>query len=98
MIRHIFMAAMKPTVDARRVDEAIAELQALEGNIHGMSGLVVKKNLGWFNGKIHLALTADFQDKAAWESFINHPQHAAIAEKYMPLYDTASITTAQIEL
>ena len=98
MVRHIFMVAMKPTVDAHRVDEAIAELQALEGKIHGMRGLVVKKNLGWFNRKIHLALTADFQDKAAWESFINHPQHAAIAEKYMPLYDAASMATAQIEL
>ncbi|MBQ9405332.1 MAG: Dabb family protein [Desulfovibrio sp.] len=98
MIRHIFMASMKPNVEAHVVDEAIAELQTFEGKISGMSGLVVQRNLGWFNKKIDIVLTADFVDKAAWDAFINHPQHAAIVEKYMPLYDASSIATAQVAL
>lgn len=96
MIRHVFMAALKPGVEAGALDEAIADLRAMSGKVPGMSGLIVGKNLAWFSDRVQLVLCADFTDRAAWDAFINHPDHVRIGEKYMPLYDPRSITTAQV--
>lgn len=95
MIRHIFMAATKPEVSQEKIDEIVAALNALKPKF---PTLRAGKNLGWFDNKTQVVVTGEFENRDAWNAFINSPEHTAIVKNYMDCYNADMIFTSQFEL
>ena len=72
MVRHIFIAAVKKDVTTDKIQKIVEDLKALRAKFPTVQA---GKNLGWFNPLTQITLTADFEDKAAFESFLNSPEH-----------------------
>jgi hypothetical protein len=74
-IRHQVVFTLKPDADEADFLRAIAELEA----IPGVEAFELMREVSPKNGYEH-ALTMEFADKAAYEAYNAHPQHAGFVE------------------
>lgn len=95
MFRHVFIAAVKEGVTPEKIQEIVRDLKALRKTF---SPVQTGENLGWFNPLTQITLTADFEDKAAFEKFLNSPEHNNIVKNYLDCYKPDMIFTSQFEL
>lgn len=97
MIRHIFMAPMLPNVTDTQIDSMIEDFKNLDGKVPHMTNFQVGRNLGLFDKKMQLVLTADFSTQEAWENFVQSDNHNSLANKYAKFLDKEHWVAAQIE-
>ncbi|MED4074055.1 Dabb family protein [Priestia endophytica] len=98
MIRHIFMASIKPGVTAEQLDELLNAYRSLSEKAPEITQLTVGKNLGWYDAKITVALVADFENEEKWKDFMKNPDHLHIGETAAMFLEPSSIVVVQVEV
>ena len=91
MIKHIVMWRLKDKADAPRIKQ---EIESMRGKIRGLVELEVGANFTAGTGA-DLALYSVFEDRAAFDSYAEHPVHipvkrfvgALIAERWVVDYE-----------
>lgn len=80
MFRHIVLLTLRDdaTDDAR--DEIVDRLRELPGRIDSIRRYEVALDLGLSEGNATVAVVADFDDRAGWEEYRDHPDHVAVIE------------------
>ena len=77
-IRHQVVFTLKPDADEADFLRAIAELEA----IPGVEAFELMQEVSPKNGYAH-ALTMEFADRAAYEAYNEHPEHAGfVAQRW----------------
>lgn len=98
MIRHIFMGTFKAGLNAEIKAEALATFKALYGEIPQAIAPKIGFSTGWVGGANQIVLTADFQTKADFEIYMNHPRHLELIDKAQNIYfEPTSFVVAQFE-
>lgn len=98
MIRHIFATGLKKGTTEEQLNEIIAALQALKGQIPGMKDIIVTKNYGWYQDKVQLVLCAEFDNKEDWDVYMHFPKHLKVGDDYGHLFDDDTSVVMQIEI
>lgn len=83
MIRHCVFVKFKTTISRADRDALYADLARLKSRVHGMLGLIAGQNVnpeglgqGFGEGFI-----IDFDDVAARDAYLVHPEHQAIGAR-----------------
>lgn len=99
MIRHVVMAAALPGATDDQIDELLSRWRALPSEIPDILTLDAGRNLAFRDARYGLAAVSDFEDKAAWERFMEHPRHVALRDEVSSkVLDPATVATVQFEL
>ncbi len=96
MIRHIVLFRWKPEATDAAKERVAAELSALPGKIPQVRAYHLGSDAGLVPGNADFALTADFDDQAAYLAYRNHPEHQAVLQEAInPI--VAERVSAQLE-
>ena len=79
MLRHVVLFSFVPELDRSQRDHIAASLEALVGVVPGLMSMRCGPDLGLAPDSADFAVTADFTDAAAWQGYLDHPAHVAIA-------------------
>ena len=80
--RHIVLLTLDEGCD---VDALVADLRTMAEGIPALRSYVVGKDAGLSEGNATVAVVADTDDRAGWESYRDHPDHVRIiAERIKP--------------
>jgi len=79
MLRHVVLFSFVPELDRDRRDTIASALEGLVGVVPGLISMRCGRDAGLAPGNSDFAVTADFTDAAAWQGYIDHPAHVAIA-------------------
>lgn len=86
MITHIYVAKLRSGTPDEKVDAWLAAIRTLE--VAGMSNLACGRDAGIREGNHDVAITADFEDEAAWRRYDEDPLHNRIrAEHARPIVE-----------
>ncbi len=95
--RHIVLLTLVPDTTGAQVEELVVHLRTLPAQIPELRSYVVGVDLGLSPGNATIAVVADTDDRAGWETYRDHPAHQrVIAEMVTPLL--AARTAVQHEL
>ena len=95
--RHVVLLTLVPETTDAQVEELVAHLRTLPGQIPELRSYVVGVDLGLSLDNATVAVVADTDDRAGWETYRDHPAHQqVIAEKIAPLL--AARTAVQHDL
>jgi len=91
MVKHIVMWRLKNKADAAQVKQ---QLEGMKGRIEGLLALEVGLNFAE-SSPVDIALYSEFKDRAALESYVDHPVHvpvkqfvgARVAERWVTDYE-----------
>ena len=95
MLRHIVLLHFRPEASAAEREAVRVALAGLKDLVPEVRGLVVGHNVGTAPNAADLALTADFDDMAAFRRYLASPAHRAYAEG--PAKAVGHITAIQHE-
>lgn len=99
MLRSTFTVAAKPGTTDEQIQLFITKLrEVLDGKIPGMTNFHVGRNLGFFDKKAAIVVTADFSDRRAFDKYITQPAHLRVGKKYGDWFDRSTMYTTQIDL
>lgn len=89
MIRHILLIKFKPSVTAKQIDGIEALFHSTIDKIEGVSGLewglnnsTEDRNQGYTH-----AVLMNFDDAAARDYYLPHPEHEALKAEFRPLLE-----------
>jgi len=91
MFIHMFAFRWKPDVTLERKDRAAAAISALQGQIPGLLETFVGHNLSPRSQGYEFGGVMKFADRAALDSYGNHPAHQALLVWLMPLIDPIEV-------
>lgn len=80
MLRHVFLADVRPGIAAQDVDQLLAAWRAFPAAIAEIRSLTAGRNLNRDDRRYAVVLVADFEDGGAWQIFMQHPAHVAVRE------------------
>ncbi len=97
MLRHVVLFRWAPGTTDAQVASVTEGLAALPAAVAEIRSYRFGPDLGLSDGSFDFALVADFADRAAWETYRDHPVHRAfIAEHITPVL--ADRAVAQYEV
>lgn len=97
MVRHIFIAPVKPEIAEEKVEEKILIMKEMKNKIPEIQALTVGKNTGWLGMTNAVSMVVDLENKGDFEKFLMHPYHVSIGENASDVFDTNGFIIAQIE-
>ncbi|HEU4541421.1 MAG TPA: Dabb family protein [Jiangellaceae bacterium] len=97
MIRHTVLFRWIAEATEAQIDGVLRRLAELPGQIPQIRRYEFGRDLGFSEGTWDMALVADFDTKADWEAYLNHPAHrSAVVEATGPI--TAELIRVQYEV
>lgn len=97
MIKHMVMIKRKDSTDEATVQEIMTRLEALVGEIHGLTELRCYRSLpsdrpvAWT-----FLLDSTLHDAAALAAYIAHPAHVAVNEWMTPFLEARAIVDYEL--
>jgi hypothetical protein len=89
MFRHVVLIRWKLGTTAAQRTEVRAALQRLPDVITTLRSYEIGEDVGVTEGNADLAIVADFDDVAGYETYRDHPEHQRVlAELIRPLLET----------
>ncbi len=89
MFRHVVLFTWKPEATPEQRQLVPAELRKLPELIAEFRGYDVGPDAGVNEGNYDFAVVADFDDRAGYLAYRDHPAHRAVVEKYItPIVST----------
>jgi heme-degrading monooxygenase HmoA len=80
MIRHIFVGTAQEGVTEEQLEELLEAWRALPSQVSEIRSMTPGRNISPRDQTYSVALVADFDDLAAWERYMEHPAHKAVAQ------------------
>ena len=78
-LRHVAMLTFRDDTTDEQIDEIVAALRLLPSQIDELRSYVVGVDAGLAEGNASLAIVADFDSVAGYETYRDHPAHQAVA-------------------
>lgn len=91
MVIHTFAFRWNPGVTEEKKDEVIEAIRALQGQIPEVLESYVGRNFSPRSGGYELGGVMHFADRAAMETYNNHPVHQALLAWLMPLIQPTEV-------
>ena len=98
MIEHMVFVRVRPAATATAVAEVFAALAGLKGSIPGITGFSGGPNNspeGLARGYTH-GFVVSFNDKAARDGYLPHPEHDKFKQAAMPLLDGEAVVDFEL--
>jgi Stress responsive A/B Barrel Domain len=95
MLRHVVTFTWNDSATPAALEEIVAALRALPGQIPALRAYHVGPDAGLDAGSADFAIVADFDDAAGWRAYQDHPAHQAVRELLRPV--VASRAAVQYE-
>lgn len=86
-VNHTVLFGFNDDVDETRVQQAIAELNRLPELIPEVRTWEIAEDAGKRETSLRFALLATFDDMAAVERYLKHPEHVKVVARALPLLD-----------
>jgi hypothetical protein len=83
MVEHVVLFKTTPEATAEQKERMIAELAALRHKIPGIVDLSVGTNFSERNQGFDIGLVVRFEDRAALDVYIPHPEHRGCVDRYV---------------
>ena len=97
MFRHIFIGTFKAGVDDATKNKVLTDMRAMKEKIPNVAELHADFCTGWVGSENSVAMTVDFETKAAFDVYMTHPYHTEHVAKLGAEF-LASYVAAQFEL
>jgi Stress responsive A/B Barrel Domain len=81
MIRHVVLITWIPEATSEQKQRVADELRALPPQISGLRAYHVGPDAGIVEGNADFAVVADFDDRAGYLAYRDHPAHRAIVNQ-----------------
>ena len=81
-VRHVVLFRWKPEVTSSHIDEAEHALAELPSKVPSIRSYVFGRNLGINPGTYDYAVIAEFDDRAGYLEYRDHPDHQAFIARY----------------
>ena len=81
MVDHLVLFAVREGASAEEVEDLLASIRGLKGEVPGVVDLSVGEDFSGRSGDYTHALFARFQDAAGLQVYMGHPAHLAVVEK-----------------
>jgi hypothetical protein len=81
--RHVMLMEFKESATADQIEAALAGLGTMPELVPGILRYELGLDIGIMDGNPDLALIADFASERDWRSYLEHPEHVAVAEKWI---------------
>ena len=85
MLRHVATFTWNDSATPAALDEIVAALRALPGEIPELRAYHLGPDAGLVDGNADFAIVADFDDVAGWHAYQANPVHQAVRERMRPL-------------
>ena len=86
-IRHVALFEYAKSASSEEVAAAIAGLNALPGLIDEIRDWSLTEDLGKRDGSFRFCLIAHFDDMAAVNRYLEHPEHVKAVARVMPILE-----------
>ncbi|MCM1296307.1 MAG: Dabb family protein [Muribaculaceae bacterium] len=97
MIKHVFIAPVKPGVAEEAVVQRIAAMKLLADKVPGVEKLTIGRTLGLYGSPNAVLMEIDLRDAAAWSALLSNKYHAELNATAGEVFDTDGFIGAQIE-
>ncbi len=97
-VKHIALLKFKEGTVSEQIDKAFSELMDLSENVDGIEDYVSGPNISPENlsqGYTH-GFVMTFQDLAARDAFLPHPEHEKVKAGLMPLLDSMIVVDFEL--
>lgn len=91
MIVHTFLFRWKPEAEEAQKRRAIQEIQALQGQIPGLTETLVGTNISPRSQGYELGGVMKFSDQASYKAYNDHPVHQKLLTWLMPLINPVEV-------
>jgi hypothetical protein len=81
MIRHVVLLTWVPEATSEQKQRVADELRALPSQISGLRAYHVGPDAGIVAGNADFAVVGDFEDRASYLAYRDHPAHRAIIDR-----------------
>ena len=81
MLRHVVTFTWNDRATPAALEEIVAALRALPGQIPELRAYHVGPDVGLDDGNADFAVVADFDDEAGWRAYQRHPAHQAVRDR-----------------
>lgn len=98
MIRHIFIAPIKPDTSDDLLESKIEEMCGLETAVEGIEGFAIGRNRALIAPFDAVVMTIDLIDKNAFDALLSCRLHQSISVSAAEAFDIDNFVFAQIEL
>ncbi|HEV2309042.1 MAG TPA: Dabb family protein [Acidimicrobiia bacterium] len=88
MLRHVAVFTWNEHATPAVLDEIVAALRALPGEIPELRAYHVGSDAGLDNANAAFAVVADFDDEPGWRAYMENPVHRAVRDRMRPLVAT----------
>ena len=78
MLRHVVLLTLDDTADAPGI---VASLRRLPGLIDEIRDYEVLADAGLAEGNARIGVIGTFDDAAAWQAYVDHPEHQAVVQQ-----------------
>ena len=81
MIMHTVTFRWKPEMPEGQVEQIVAALTRLNGQVPGMRWIRCGEHVGGSSGAFDFAVVAEFDDLSAFSAYGSHPAHRTVADE-----------------
>ncbi|WP_334329973.1 Dabb family protein [Companilactobacillus sp. HBUAS59699] len=97
MIRHIFIATIKPNVSDSDVEKTIQNMRNLKNQVPEIKDITVGRSLGWLGSNNTVSMIVDVENQDDFDNFINSEAHQKISSTAGDVFQTDNFVISQIE-
>ncbi|MFC6289476.1 Dabb family protein [Levilactobacillus angrenensis] len=96
MIKHIFIATIKPGVSDANVEQAIQDMRAMKDTVPEIQSLTVGRSLGWAGSADTVSMVIDVADQASFERLLANDSHQKVSAAAGEVFRTDNFVLSQI--
>ncbi|GEO63419.1 Dabb family protein [Companilactobacillus nantensis] len=97
MIRHIFIATIKPNVSDIEIEKIIQNIRNLKEQVPEIRHITVGRALGLLGSNDTVSMIVDVENRTEFERFINSEAHQQISATAGEVFQTDNFVISQIE-
>lgn len=97
MIRHIFIATIKPNASDTDVERIVQNMHSLKNQVPEIRDIKVGRSLGWLGSNNTVSMIVDVENQADFNNFVNSEAHQNISSTAGDIFQTDNFVISQIE-
>lgn len=98
MIRHIFIATIKPNVSDIDVEKIVQNMRSLKNQVPEIRDIKVGHSLWWLGSNNTVSMIVDVENQVDFNNFVNSEAHQKISSTAGDVFQTDNFVISQIEL
>lgn len=97
MIKHIFIATIKPGISDADVEQAMTAMRNMKNTVPEIKSITVGRSLGWVGNANTVSMVIDVEDQASFNRLLNSEAHQQVTASAGDVFRTDNFVLSQIE-